>query len=187
MSVSRLISETSKLCSNLCFLPGFHFFELFLEAAGCKVAAALLRSPPSILHVLFFPLAIYRIWPRIPLSFSAKFIIFANSAGLLYFSIILFSPFDKIQILYNYIIHVLSILTVWLRIVGTSCFLLFAWGRACENRPSRSGFFDPLLAWGWAWKNRPFLGRANLSNLLLCYIWDILSNSFFYQTPSYER
>lgn len=142
MSVSRLISETSKLCSNLCFLSGFHFFKLFLQAAAVlyssssAIAVSSKHSSTSSSSLWQF-IEFIEFGQEFP-SYSRpnfqihKFCKFSGFIVFLYFS---FSPFDKIQILYNYIIHVLSILIVWVRIVGTSCFLLFAWGRVCENRP----------------------------------------------------
>ena len=97
--MSRLISETSKLCSNLCFLLGFHFFKLFFQAAGCIiVAAALLRSPPSILPRPLLPSGnFWNLAKSSPLILgqTSTFTNFANSAGLLYFSIFLFHHLTK--------------------------------------------------------------------------------------------
>ena len=65
-----------------------------------------------------------------------------------------------------------------MRIVGTSCFLLFAWGRVCENRPflGRAAFI-PLLGGG---HEKIGLFRSGYFIRPLCVTFGIL-----YQAPSF--
>lgn len=104
-----------KLCSNLCFPPSSLWVIL---AASCWRWYSSSSSNANAMSKLSSSTSSSSLWQFIEsgreflliLGQILKFVHFENSAGLLYFYMILFPPIHKIQFLYNYIIHNVSLL-----------------------------------------------------------------------------